>query len=148
MILVFSHDQVKYCNVGIQYQKHKSNGFFSSFNYTFLFINILINIFLFLDLQQDIPQFFILLNERKNNINIAIDGKPILHFLVSKSEEPDIGTNLIKAIIHLGADVNAEDNSGSSALSVLASNYIGKQKVQGFFFYCFTVFNSLWRNKQ
>lgn len=96
------------------------------------------NIFLFLDLQQDIPQFVILLNERKNNINTAIDGKPILHFLVSKSEEPDIGTNLIKTILDLGADVNAEDNTGSSALSVLTSNYIGKQNVWGFIlFYSF-----------
>lgn len=93
---------------------------------------ILINIFLFLDLQTYIPQFVILLNERKNNINIAIDGKPILHFLVSKSEEPDIGTNLIKTILDLGADVNAEDNTGSSVLSVLTSNNIGKQKVWGF----------------
>lgn len=90
---------------------------------------ILINIFLFLDLQTYIPQFVILLNERKNNINIAIDGKPILHFLVSKSEEPDIGTNLIKTILDLGADVNAEDNSGSSALYLLSSNYIGKQNI-------------------
>lgn len=99
---------------------------------------ILINTFLFLDLQQDIPQFVILLNERKNNINTAIDGKPILHFLVSKSEEPDIGTNLIKTILDLGADVNAEDNTGSSALSVLTSNYIGKQNVWGFIlFYSF-----------
>lgn len=99
---------------------------------------ILMNIFLFLDLQQDIPQFVILLNERKNNINTAIDGKPILHFLVSKSEEPDIGTNLIKTILDLGADVNAEDNTGSSALSVLTSNYIGKQNVWGFIlFYSF-----------
>lgn len=99
---------------------------------------ILMNIFLFLDLQQDIPQFVILLNERKNNINTAIDGKPILHFLVSKSEEPDIGTNLIKTVLDLGADVNAEDNTGSSALSVLTSNYIGKQNVWGFIlFYSF-----------
>lgn len=100
---------------------------------------ILINIFLFLDLQKYIPQFVILLNERKNNINTAIDGKPILHFLVSKSEEPDIGTNLIKTILDLGADVNAEDNTGSSVLSVLTSNNIGKQKVLGFFllFYSF-----------
>lgn len=99
---------------------------------------ILMNIFLFLDLQQDIPQFVILLNERKNNINTAIDGKPILHFLVSKSEEPDIGTNLIKTILDFGADVNAEDNTGSSALSVLTSNYIGKQNVWGFIlFYSF-----------
>lgn len=99
---------------------------------------ILMNIFLFLDLQQDIPQFVILLNERKNNINTAIDEKPILHFLVSKSEEPDIGTNLIKTILDLGADVNAEDNTGSSALSVLTSNYIGKQNVWGFIlFYSF-----------
>lgn len=99
---------------------------------------ILMNIFLFLDLQQDIPQFVILLNERKNNINTAIDGKPILHFLVSKSEEPDIGTNLIKTILDLGADVNAQDNTGSSALSVLTSNYIGKQNVWGFIlFYSF-----------
>lgn len=99
---------------------------------------ILMNIFLFLDLQQDIPQFVILLNERKNNINTAIDGKSILHFLVSKSEEPDIGTNLIKTILDLGADVNAEDNTGSSALSVLTSNYIGKQNVWGFIlFYSF-----------
>lgn len=100
---------------------------------------ILMNIFLFLDLQQDTPQFVILLNERKNNINTAIDGKPILHFLVSKSEEPDIGTNLIKTILDLGADVNAEDNTGSSVLSVLTSNNIGKQKVWGFFllFYSF-----------
>lgn len=99
---------------------------------------ILMNIFLFLDLQQDIPQFVILLNELKNNINTAIDGKPILHFLVSKSEEPDIGTNLIKTILDLGADVNAEDNTGSSALSVLTSNYIGKQNVWGFIlFYSF-----------
>lgn len=99
---------------------------------------ILINTFLFLDLQQDIPQFVILLNERKNNINTAIDGKPILHFLVSKSEEPDIGTNLIKTILDLGADVNAEDNTGSSALSVLASNYIGKRNVWVFIlFYSF-----------
>lgn len=100
---------------------------------------ILINIFFFLDLQKYIPQFVILLNERKNNINTAIDGKPILHFLVSKSEEPDIGTNLIKTILDLGADVNAEDNTGSSVLSVLTSNNIGKQKVWGFFllFYSF-----------
>lgn len=100
---------------------------------------ILINIFLFLDLQKYIPQFVILLNERKNNINTAIDGKPILHFLVSKSEEPDIGTNLIKTILDLGADVNAEDNTGSSVLSVLTSNNIGKQMVWGFFllFYSF-----------
>lgn len=100
---------------------------------------ILINIFLFLDLQKYIPQFVILLNERKNNINTAIDGKPILHFLVSKTEEPDIGTNLIKTILDLGADVNAEDNTGSSVLSVLTSNNIGKQKVWGFFllFYSF-----------
>lgn len=100
---------------------------------------ILINIFLFLDLQKYIPQFVILLNERKNNINTAIDGKPILHFLVSKTEEPDIGTNLIKTILDLGADVNAEDNTGSSVLSVLTSNNIGKQKVWVFFllFYSF-----------
>lgn len=89
---------------------------------------------MFLDLQ-DFPQFFILMNERKNNINIAIDGKPLLHFLVSKSEEPGIGSDLIKAILNLGADVNAEDNSGSSALSVLSSNYIGKQNVQCPLFY-------------
>ncbi|XP_065921776.1 uncharacterized protein [Magallana gigas] len=80
------------------------------------------------DLQKYIPQFVILLNERKNNINTAIDGKPILHFLVSKSEEPDIGNNLIKTILDLGADVNAEDNTGSSVLSVLTSNNIDKRK--------------------
>lgn len=98
---------------------------------------ILINTFLFLDLQQDIPQFVILLNERKNNINTAIDGKPILHLLVL-SEEPDIGTNLIKTILNLGADVNSEDNTGSSALPVLASNYIGKRNVWVFIlFYSF-----------
>lgn len=91
-----------------------------------------------LDIQQDISQFFILLNERKNNINKAIDGKPILHFLVSKSEEPDIGTDLIKTILNLGVNINAEDNSGSSALYVLSSGYIGRQNVH--FFYCSTVF--------
>lgn len=91
-----------------------------------------------LDIQQDISQIFILLNERKNNINKAIDGKPILHFLVSKSEEPDIGTDLIKTILNLGVNINAEDNSGSSALYVLSSGYIGRQNVHFFLlFYSF-----------
>lgn len=92
-----------------------------------------------LDHQHDIPQFFILLNERKNNINKAIDGKPMLHFLISKSDEIGNGIDLIKTVLNLGADVNAEDNTGSSVLSVLTSNNIGKQKVWGFFllFYSF-----------
>lgn len=80
-----------------------------------------------LDQQQDIPLFFILLNERKSNIYKTIDGTPILHLLVSTSEQPD----LIKTIINLGADVNTEDNSGFSALYVLSSNYtLGKLNVQ------------------
>lgn len=113
-------------------KKNKCNGFFSSFHLTvfFYFIIIIINLFLLLDLQQNIPQFFILLNEKKNNMNEAIDGKPIMHFLVSKSDEPEIGTDLIKTILNLGADVNAVDNSGSSALYVLSSNCIGEQNVQ------------------
>lgn len=98
-----------------------------SFKCILLFINITINIFLLLDQQQDIPLLFILLNERKSNIHETIDGKPILHFLVLTSEQPD----LVKTIINLGADVNTEDNSGFSALYVLSSNYIlGKQNVQ------------------
>lgn len=101
--------------------------FFFSFKCILLFINITINIFLLLDQQQDIPLFFILLNERKSNIHETIDGKPILHFLVLTSEQPD----LVKTVINLGADVNTEDNSGFSALYVLSSNYkLGKQNVQ------------------
>lgn len=110
-------------------KKTKCKRFFFrfSFKWILLFINITIDIFLLLDQQQDIPLFFILLNERKSNIYKTIDGTPILHLLVSTSEQPD----LIKTIINLGADVNTEDNSGFSALYVLSSNYtLGKLNVQ------------------
>lgn len=135
----------KYCHVKIccnmALKKPQMQKIFSfSYKCILLLINITIHIFLLLDQQQDIPLFFILLNERKSNIYETIDGKPILHFLVLTSEQPDV----VKTIINLGADVNTEDSSGFSALYVLSSNHIlGKQNVQ----FVFHFINVLFQNK-
>lgn len=73
----------------------------------------------------------VLLNERKNNINKAINGKkPMLHLAVNSLYPPETRSDVVSAMIDMGVDVNAVDEEGNTALASLLSTqgYIGECK--------------------
>lgn len=77
----------------------------------------------------------VLLNERKNNINKAINGKkPMLHLAVNSLYPPKTRSDVVSAMIDMGVDVNAVDEEGNTALaSLLSTNgYIGECKKKKF----------------
>lgn len=83
----------------------------------------------------------VLLNERKNNINKAINGKkPMLHLAVNSLYPPKTRSDAVSAMIDMGVDVNAVDEEGNTALaSLLSTNgYIGECKKRSLLcYYCF-----------
>lgn len=83
----------------------------------------------------------VLLNERKNNINKAINGKkPMLHLAVNSLYPPKTRSDVVSAMIDMGVDVNAVDEEGNTALaSLLSTNgYIGECKKRSLLcYYCF-----------
>lgn len=83
----------------------------------------------------------VLLNERKNNINKAINGKkPMLHLAVNSLYPPKTRSDVVSAMIDMGVDVNAVDEEGNTALaSLLSTNgYIGEYKKRSLLcYYCF-----------
>lgn len=72
----------------------------------------------------------VLLNERKNNINKAINGKkPMLHLAVNSLYPLEIRSDVVSVMIDMGVDVNAVDEEGNTALaSLLSHGYIGECK--------------------
>lgn len=83
----------------------------------------------------------VLLNERKNNINKAINGKkPMLHLAVNSLYPPKTRSDVVSAMIDMGVDVNAVDEEGNTSLASLlsANGYIGECKKRSLLcYYCF-----------
>ena len=74
----------------------------------------------------EISQIIVVINERKNINTTLPEDENILQLAIREFRHYHRITELIKAILDLGADVNAKDSLGNSALSNVLLSKLSK----------------------